>query len=41
MPLTCDGCVRQGGDPRMNTFSDLGRLAQLTVWVPGRIAHGS
>lgn len=30
----------EGGDQRMNTASDLGRLARSTVWVSGRIAHG-
>ncbi|MDX2296289.1 MULTISPECIES: hypothetical protein [Streptomyces] len=30
----------EGGDPQMLTYSDLGRLAACTAWVPGRIAHG-
>ncbi|MEU8760122.1 hypothetical protein [Streptomyces sp. NPDC048659] len=30
----------RGGDPRMNTCSDLGRLAHTSAWVHGRIAHG-
>ncbi|MFH9293659.1 hypothetical protein [Streptomyces sp. NPDC017520] len=30
----------KGGDQLMFTYSDLGRLAECTAWVPGRIAHG-
>ncbi|MFJ5043214.1 hypothetical protein [Streptomyces sp. NPDC088719] len=38
--VNADPRPSKGGDQLMFTYSDLGRLAECTAWVPGRIAHG-